>query len=130
MLDPITTALTKSLIPSLSMTTPIVGYLLVVLIKWGKMKIKNEMVVYALERISQTVMTVVTNHMQSTLGGAGVTVDKAAVKIMALADIHSQIPESVKVAAAQGVTDIGKFIEQKLEKAVFDIKTTSKGKGV
>jgi len=125
MLDPITKTLTDALIPSLSLTTPIVGYLLVMLIKWGKMKIKNETVVYALERISQTVLTVVTNHMQSTLSGGSGSIDKSAVKIMALADIHSQIPESIKAAASQGVSDIGKFIDQKLEKAVFDIKQKS-----
>jgi len=121
MLDQITQVLTDAVLPSITLTSPLIGLLLVVVVQFVKMKTKNEGAVWALERISQTVLTVVTNHMQTTMKGDGV-LSKAVVKNTAVQDIMAQIPEPVIKAASKGVTDITKFIDQKIEKSVFDIK--------
>jgi hypothetical protein len=121
MLEQITQALTDAVLPSITLTSPLLGLVLVVVAQFVKMKIKNENALWALDRISQTVLTVVTNHMQTTMKNGG-DIEKAVVKNTAVQDIMGQIPEPVIKAASKGVTDITKFIDQKIEKTVFDLK--------
>lgn len=127
MLDQITQLLTDAVLPSITLTSPLLGLVLVVVAQFVKMKIKNENALWALDRISQTVLTVVTNHMQTTMKDGGDSA-KAVVKNTAVQDIMGQIPEHVIKAASKGVTDITKFIDQKIEKTVFDLKQKIQGK--
>lgn len=125
MFDSITKILVDALIPSVTLMTPVIGLLMVSGLKLIKQRTKNEMVEWALTRLSETIKTVVANHMQVSRDLVVHADDpKKAIKALAVSDVYNQIPEAVKRAAEMGIADVDTFIRQKIEKEVLSIKVT------
>lgn len=123
--NPILTGFINTAVP---MVMPVLSIVLVYVLKYIAQKTKNENAAWALERISQTVLTVVTNHMQTTMKNTGSdALEPNTVKLLATNQILEQLPPDVIKAAQGGVNNIATFIDHKIEKTVFDLKQKSLG---
>lgn len=100
---------------------------IIMLLKWGREKIKSEGAIKALEHVTLVAQTVVVSLNQEVVAalkndGKFDAQEKARIKATAVTMVNQQLPKTVTTAAGYLINDLNSLIDQLIERAVVRAK--------